>query len=146
MQSHEAVAKKENPLVAEIVQAIMTACFAYIGYAAGGLLLVALTRAEVDIAAAGANFKMQFMFVVAFIVNVIAAFWMARKWQANQIKLGSLFLLFWFIDALVPWLYQTFVFGSSFIPTIILLGFFPALIITVSVRLNYGNLAVQERR
>ena len=146
MKSHEAVAKKENPLVAEIVKAIMTACFAYIGYAAGGLLLVAMTRAEVDIAAAGANFKMQFMFVVAFFVNALAVFWMARKWQNNGISIGNLFLLFWFIDAFVPWLYQTFVFGSSFIPTVILLGFFPALIIAVSIRLNYGNLAVQGRR
>ena len=31
----ETVAKKKNPLVAEIVKAIMTACFAYIGYAMG---------------------------------------------------------------------------------------------------------------
>jgi hypothetical protein len=145
MKSHEAVTKKENPLFAEIVKAIMTACFAYIGYAAGGLLTVAITRADVDIAAAGANFKIQFMFVVAFIVNAIAVFWIARRWQANQMSLWVIFLLFWFIDAFVPWLYQTFVFGSSFIPTIILLGFFPALIIAISVRLNYGKLALQER-
>ncbi len=146
MKSHEPVAKKENPLIAEIVKAIMTACFAYIGYAAGGLLMVAITRADVDIAAAGANFKMQFMFVVAFIVNAMAVFWIARRWQAHQMSLWMIFLLFWFIDAFVPWLYQTFVFGSSFIPTIILLGFFPALIIAASVRLNYGKLALQERR
>lgn len=92
------------------------------------------------------NFKMQFMFVIAFIVNTIATFWIARKWQANQIKIGIVFLLFWFIDARVPWLYQTLVFGSSFIPTVILLGFFPAVIITLSVWMNYRSFAIQERR
>src|SRR5512139_3222244 len=35
-KSHETGAKKENPLASEIVKAIMTACFAYIGYAVGG--------------------------------------------------------------------------------------------------------------
>jgi len=153
MKSHEAAAKKENPLVAEIVKAIMTACFAYIGYAVGGLSMVAIVNSNaaagaesIDIEAASANFKMQFMFVVAFVVNAIAVFWIARKWQAGQIKIGIIFLLFWFMDALVPWLYQTFVFGSSFIPTVILLGFFPALIIAISIRMNYRKLATQERR
>ena len=151
--SHEAAAKKENPLVTEIVKAIMTACFAYIGYAAGGLLMAAMANANaastgaepIDIEAAGANFKMQFMFVVAFIVNTIAVFWIARRRQANQMNLWIVFLLFWFLDALVPWLYQIFVFGSSFVPTAILLGFFPALIIAISIRMNYRKLAIQER-
>jgi len=152
--SSAAVAKKENPLVTEIVKAIMTACFAYIGYAVGGLLLAAIANANaastgaepIDIEAAGANFKMQFMFVVAFIVNTIVVFWIARRRQANHMNLWIVFLLFWFLDALVPWLYQTFVFGSSFIPTVILLGFFPALIIAISIRMNYRKSAIQERR
>lgn len=150
LESHAAVAKKENLLVAEIVKAIMTACFAYIGYAIGGLLLAAMANATaastgaepIDIEATGANFKMQFMFVVAFVVNVFAVFWVARKWSADQIKLWSVFLLFWFIDAFVPWLYQTLVFGSSFIPTVILLGFFPAVIIVLSIRMNYRKMAL----
>jgi hypothetical protein len=150
IRSREPGAKKEEkPLVVEIVKAIMTACFAYIGYAAGGLLLVAIANASagpggagsVDIEAAGANFKMQFMFVVAFLVNALTIFWIGRRWQANQIAFWGIFLLFWFIDALVPWLYQTIVFGSSFIPTVLLLGLFPALIIAVSIRMNYRKLA-----
>jgi hypothetical protein len=153
LASREAVAKKENPLVTEIIKAIMAACFAYIGYAIGGLILAFSANAAaaetgtggVDIAAAGANFKMQFMFVVAFIVNAIAVFWIARKWQANQMAMWGIFLLFWVIDALVPWLYQTFIFGSSFIPTIIMLGFFPSVIIAVSIWMNYKKFAVQER-
>ncbi len=149
MQSQEAVVKKENPRIAEFVKAIMTACFAYIGYAVGGLLLAFMANARaattgtggVDIEAAGANFKMQFMFVAAFIVNAITVFWIARRWRANQISLWAIFLLFWLIDALVPWLYQTFVFRSSFIPTAIMLGFFPAVIIAMSIRINYRKMA-----
>ena len=154
MQSHETVAKKDNPLVAEIVKAIMTACFAYIGYAAGGLLLAAMANANaastgaepVDIEAAGANFKMQFMFVVAFIINTFAVFWIARRWLADHLNLWMVFLLFWLIDAFVPWLYLTIVFGSSFIPTNLVLGFFPAVIIVISIRMNYRRIMLQPSR
>jgi hypothetical protein len=153
-KSPESETKKENPLTANIIKPIMTACFAYIGYAVGGLILAFRANATaaatgaggIDIAAAGANFKMQFMFVVAFIVNAIAVFWIARKWQTNQMKLWAIFLLFWFVDALVPWLYQTFVFGTSSIPTALMLGFFPAVIITLSIRMNYRKTAIQEKR
>ena len=152
--SHQAIAKQENPLVAEIVKAVMTACFAYIGYAVGGLLLAAMANANaastgtepIDIEAAGANFKMQFMFIVAFVFNMVAVYWFARRWLADQMKLWTVFLIFWLIDAFVPWLYQTIVFGSSFIPTAILLGFFPAVIIAFSIRMNYRKVTLQESR
>lgn len=140
-KSHEPETKKENPLITEIIKAIMTACFAYIGFAIGGLTLVALSTAKIDVEAAGSDFKMQFMFVVAFIVNTIAVFWIARKWQANQAALWVVFLIFWLIDAIVPWLYQTIVFGESSIPGVLMLGFFPAAIITISIRMNYRKLA-----
>lgn len=149
-----AVAKKENPLVTEIVKALMTACFAYIGYAAGGILLALMANARaaetgtggVDFAAAGANFKMQFMFVIAFLINTIAVFWLARKWQANQMTLPLIFLIVWLLDAFTPWLYQTLVFGSSDILMVLMLGFLPAAIITFSLRLNYHKLAVYGSR
>ena len=154
IKSPEAAVKQENPLVAEIVKAIMTACFAYIGYAVMGLLLAFMTNARaaatgtggIDIETAGMNFKMQFMFIVAFLVNTVTVFWVARRWQAHQLALGIVFLLFWLIDAGVPWLYQTFVFGSSFIPTALLLGLLPAAIIAFSIRMNYRQFAIQERR
>ncbi len=147
-------ARKENLRVAEIVKAIMTACFAYIGYAVGGLLLAAMANTAaaasgtegVDIEAAGANFKMQFMFVIAFIVNAGVVFWIAHRWQTKQLSLWAIFLLFWFLDAFVPWVYQILVFGSSFIPTILMLGFFPAVIITFSIRMNYKKPLNLERR
>ena len=145
LRNHERVVKNQNPWIAEIVKAIMTACFAYIGYAIGGLILAFNANAKaaatgtggIDIEAAGADFKMQFMFVIAFLVNALTIFWIARKWEANQIKLWMIFLIFWFVDALVPWLYQTFILGASSIPTVIMLGFFPAVIIVISTRMNY---------
>ncbi len=150
LAGHEAAAKKENPLVTEIVKSIMTACFAYIGYAVGGLLLAAMANANaastgadpIDIEAAGANFKMQFMFVVAFVVNSLTVFWIARRRVVNRMNLWMAFLIFWLIDAFVPWFYQTVVFGSSFIPTALLLGLFPAVIIAFSIRMNYRKAAL----
>jgi hypothetical protein len=144
-KGHEAVARKENPLAAEIVRAVTLACFAFIGYAVGGITLALRANAlaaetgsgGVDIEAAGANLRMQFMFVIAFIINALAIFWLARRVQARQLKLWTIFPIFWFIDALVPWLYQTVVFGSSHIPTAIMLGFFPAAIISASLWMNH---------
>ena len=153
-KSPELQSKKENPLIADIIKAIMAACFAFIGYAVGGLLMVAIANANaasagtepIDAEATGMNFKMQFMFVIAFIVNTIAVFWIARKWQANQMTLWSIFLIFWLIDAVVPWLYQTIVFGGSDILGVLMLGFFPAVIIVLSIRMNYRKFAMEVRR
>ncbi len=152
VRERSASVKPVNPLVAEVVKAIMVACFAYIGYAVGGLLLAAMANANaaasgeqgVDIQAAGANLKMQLMFVPAFIANVLAAFWLARQWRADRIKLWALFGLFWFLDAFVPWLYQITVFGGSFIPTVLMLGFFPAVVITISIWAGNRKAVVQK--
>ncbi len=152
MTSREKIVKKENPLVADVIKAVMAACFAFIGYAIAGLTLAFTANARaaqsgaesMDIAAAGMNFKMQFMFVIAFIVNTVAVYWIARRWQQNQIKLWMVFLVFWFLDALVPWLYQTFIFGGSNIPTALLLGLLPAAIISLCIRLNYRKSILQE--
>lgn len=149
-----AAAREANPMVAEAVQAIMAACFAYIGYAAGGLLLAAMANARaaaggaegIDVQAAGMNFRMQFMFVIAFFANAAGAFWLARRWRLGRISLWAMFLFFWFIDAFVPWLYQTLVFGGSFIPTALLLGVFPALILAAVIWLNNRHPVVQAGR
>jgi hypothetical protein len=137
--------KKEPLVVAEIVKAVMAAGFAYIGYAAGGLLLMAMINTKAgangtgisDTAAIGSNFKTQFMLVLFFINKPLAVFWIARKWQANQMALWVIFLLFWFIDASGLWLYQMIVFGAASIPTILFLGFFSAVIIATSIQRNY---------
>lgn len=141
VQAQQGAAPVQDPLLAEWVRAIMAACFAYIGYAAGGLLMVARANAAaastgaeaIDVAAAGANFKMQFMFIIAFVVNTVVAFRAARSWRAGRLPLWAMFLLFWLVDALVPWLYQTIVYGSSQIGMVALLGLFPALIILATI-------------
>ncbi len=150
-KSHEPQIKQQNSVTSDVVRAFMAACFAYIGYAIGGLLLVANANANaaatgadpINVETAGANFKMQFMFIVAFVVNVLAAFWLARKWRAGQVPLWAMFGLFWFLDAFVPWLYQTIVFAGSHVPTIIVLGLFPALIITASIWMNRQKSALR---
>lgn len=132
----------ETPILVEAIRAISFACFSWIGYAVGGLLLAARANARaaeagvpgVDIEAAGKNVKLQLMFVAAFLVNAALVFWVARRWKARRIAFPSVFLLFWFADALVPWTYQTFVLGGSSIPTAVLLGLLPAAILAVSIR------------
>jgi hypothetical protein len=144
VMSHAAEPRKRNPLLAEIIKAFMTACFGYIGYAIGGLLIVATTHPEINVGAKGTDFKMQFMFVVAFVINAIIVFWIAHKWPAHPRSLWFVFILFWFIDASVPWLYQTIVFAGSHIPTVIVLGFFPATMIAITVRMNYRSTELVE--
>lgn len=144
VKSHVTEPKKGNALLTQIAQAVVNACFGYIGYAIGGLLLVALVRPDVDVRATGTDLKMQFMFVIAFIINAITLFWIGRKWRTYQMALWAAFLLFWFIDAIVPWLYQTIVFEGSHVPTVIVLGFFPAAIITISLWMNYKSTVPME--
>lgn len=142
LQKAEGEEKQSNPLVTEIVKAVVTACFAYIGYAIGGLLTVAVIGAEVDMDTAAGDLKTQMMFVVAFVVNAIAVFFLARRWVADKISIWLVFAIFLAIDTVVPMLYQLVVFGSpSPIHLALLLGFFPAVIIAVSVRLNYKKAA-----
>ena len=141
--------RQADSRISGLVRAIMAACFAYMGYAVGGLLLVGMANANagttgadrIDVAAAGANFKMQFMFIVAFLVNILAAFWIARRSRIAQLPVWAVFAFFWCVDGFVPWLYQTVVFGGSHIPTAIMLGFFPALILTASMWLSYRTRA-----
>ncbi len=143
--------KQPAAWISALVRAVMAACFAYMGYAVGGLLLVAMTNARaaasgaqpIDVAASGANFKMQFMFIVAFVINLGTALWVTPQWSLRQMPLWALFGLFWIIDALVPWMYQTLVFGGSDIPTAIMLGLFPALILTVAIVLSNRNRAAR---
>jgi hypothetical protein len=94
--------KKVLPMVVNLVKAVTAAGLAYLGYAIGGLLLVAIMNANAgtsgaalfEIKAAGSNFKTQFMIVLFFINKPLAVFWIAHKWQANQIALRVIFLFF----------------------------------------------------
>ncbi|MBL7063525.1 MAG: hypothetical protein ISS49_04855 [Anaerolineae bacterium] len=124
-------------LLSEIMKAVMTGCFAYIGYAIGGLLSVAIAGIEVDMDAAATDLRTQMMFVVAFAVNVIVVFFISRQWLKGKISIWLIFALFWGIDTVVPLLYQLVFTAPSPLHMALLLGFFPAVIIAVSIYLNY---------
>ena len=143
---------QENPAVASFVKAVIVTGFTYVGYAAGGLLLVAILNARAGatgtglfaIKAADTALKTQFMFLLFLINKPLAIFWIAHKWQANQIALWSIFLFFWFIDASGLWLYQMLVFGTVSIPTVLVLGFFSAIIIVTSIQRNYRKSGARQ--
>jgi hypothetical protein len=143
----DTTASRPAGLPAEILKAVMTACFAYVGYAIGGLLSVAFVRAtgggtpgaEIDIDAAASNLTIQMMFVAAFLVNTAAVFFVGRKHQAGRMLPWSIFALFWAIDTAVPWLYQALFLSPSPAHLALLLGFFPAVIIAVTMRVSYGK-------
>lgn len=135
-EGREATGRRATPLLSEIMKAVMTGCFAYMGYAIGGLLSAALAGIEVDMDAAASDLKTQMMFVVAFAVNTIVVFFISRQRLKGKISIWLIFVLFWGIDAVVPLLYQLLVFGESSLPMVLLLGFFPAVIIAVSIYLN----------
>jgi hypothetical protein len=74
------------------------------------------------------------MFVVAFAANLVAVLAFARWWRPRRPPLWGVFLAFWALDTLVPWAYQA-VFAHPSRPHLaLLLGFFPAVILTLSVR------------
>jgi hypothetical protein len=132
--------REERPaapsLFSEIMKAVMAGCFAYVGYAIGALSLVAITGVEVDMDAA-ADLRNQMMFVVAFVVNVVAVFFISKQWLKGRVSIGLIFALFWGIDTLVPWLYQLVFTPPASLPTALAIGVLPAAIIAVSIRLNY---------
>jgi hypothetical protein len=136
-KAESAQKRPSSPLLSEIVKAVMTGCFAYIGYAIGGILSAALAGIEVDMEAAAADLRTQMMFVVAFVVNVMAVFLISKQWLKGKISIWLIFALFWGIDTVVPLLYQLVFTAPSPLHMALLLGFFPAVIIAVSMRLNY---------
>jgi hypothetical protein len=135
--------EKTHPTFSEWVKAVMASSFGWIGYAIGGLLSVVLVQAAtgttVDTQAAATNLTMQFMFVVAFAVNVVCAFVMARWWQAEKIRVWQMFGLLWLIDSLVPLVYQSVVMSPPPLHLALLLGFFPALIMTSTIYFSHRH-------
>jgi len=67
-----------HPALTEFMKALMGACFAWIGYAIGGLLSVRLVRRAIDIHRAAGDARTQLMFVAAFAANLVAMLAYAR--------------------------------------------------------------------
>jgi|GEM_PF-347811 len=126
-------------VLTQAMRALMAGCFGYIGYALGGLIVVKIANVTLDIGQAASDVKTQLMFVVALVVNVITAFLAARAFWHGKLAVVPLFLLFWLIDTAVPLTYQALVLGSpSPLDLGLVLGFFPALIIALTIRLAYS--------
>jgi hypothetical protein len=122
----------------------MAACFAWMGYAVGGLLSVRLVRRTIDIHRAAGDPRTQWMFVVAFVANLAALLAYARWWRPRRPPLSAVFLAFWALDTLVPWGYQAVFTHPSRPHLALLLGFFPAVVLTLSVRVG-GRTAAPDR-
>ncbi len=124
------------------IMAVMIACFAYIGYAIGGILSAKLSGFEINFkeASSSVSIKSQLMFVVAFVVNIISVLWLSRLWLKNKLDLTKLFFIFWIIDTAVPLLYQAIFSYMMPLHLAMLLGFFPALIIVASLVFNRKNM------
>lgn len=132
-----APAPRPSTGVSEVLKAVVVACFAYMGYAAGSLLSAAIARIQVDMEAAASDWRTQMMFVVAFVVNVILIFGVSKRWLAHKMALWQVFLLFWAVDTLVPLGYQFIFLSPMPLPLALLIGFFPALVITVGMPIVY---------
>lgn len=127
----------KSALWADILKAVMIACFAYMGYAVGSILSAIIVRATIDMETAASDLKTQMMFVVAFVVNVIVILLASKRWIAHKIALWQVFLFFWLVDTVVPLVYQLIFLSPMPLPLAILIGFFPALVITIGMRIGY---------
>jgi hypothetical protein len=125
-----------HPGLIGCARAVATACFAWIGYAAGALLSARLVRRAVDLHRAAGDVRTQLMFVVAFVANTAAVLAYERWWRPRRPPVLSVFLAFWALDTLVPWAYQALVLHPSRPHFALLLGFVPAVVITLGVRLG----------
>lgn len=124
-----------------VIKAVMLAVFAYMGYAAGSILAAILARVSIDMKTAAADWKTQLMFVVAFLVNTLLILLVSNRWVARKIAWWQAFLLFWFVDAAVPLVYQWIFLEPMTPPFAMMIGLFPALIITIGLRAGYKRMA-----
>lgn len=122
----------------DILKAVMIASFAYIGYAVGSILSAVIMRVSINLEAAASDWKTQMMFVVAFVVNVLLVLLVSRR-IIGKIALWQVFLFFWLIDTIVPLVYQLVFTSPMPLLLAILIGFFPALVIAMGMRIVYGK-------
>ncbi len=134
-----------------LLRAVIVGCYAYTGYAVGSLLIFFVTSMKIDLnstekvaivnttnlnlEAAASDLKLQLMFGVAFVVNVICIYLVNWRKEKKAISNRFTFLFFLGIDTLVPYFYHSFILGGA--PPFhysLLMGFFPAVIIWVSLR------------
>jgi hypothetical protein len=137
----------------QIIQAIVISCFAYVGYAVGSLLSLGILLIEsgqgiinnegtasvmsANIEKAAGDFKIQLMFMVAFVINTCLVYLVSRIKGKRPISIWVVFIFFLVVDTFVPAVYQWFVLrGVPPVYISLLIGLFPAIIISLSLRTN----------
>jgi len=136
--------RRQSAQGADILKAVMLACFAYMGYAVGSILSALIARISIDMESAAADWKTQLMFVVALAFNVLFILIISRRWITRKISLWQVFLLFWFLDTTVPLIYQLIFLSLMPVPLAMLIGFFPAMVITVGMLLSYKREKIMD--
>lgn len=130
---------RKSTLWSDILKAVMIASFAYMGYAVGSILSAVIAKVNIDMEVAASDWKTQMMFVVAFVVNILFILLVSKRWIVCKIALWQVFLLFWLIDTIVPLVYQLIFMSPMPLPLAILIGFFPATVIAIGMRIGYGK-------
>ena len=118
----------------------MTGCFGYIGYAVGAILSAKLAGVTIELSDTSVNIKSQLMFVIAFAFNVISLYLLSSKARFTRFKSWQIFLFFLITDTAVPLIYQSILSHRMSLQLALIIGLFPALIITAAFKVNLKNL------
>jgi hypothetical protein len=130
---------RKKAILLKIMFAVMIGCFAYIGYAIGSLISAWVAGVHIKLGGEALAFKRQFMFVFAFIINVIGILIITGKSILGRLSNLRLFILFWIIDTSAILIYQFLFLHPMPIYLAILIGIFPSLAIVISHKINYKN-------
>lgn len=140
-----------KPRATQLLRAIVIGCYAYIGYTMGSLLCFLMASLKIDLKStekigivnktginlntAASDLKLQLMFVVALLANVICIYLINGQNDKKPVSNRFLFLFFWVVDTMVPFLYHSFILdGVPAFRYTLLMGFFPAVIIWFSLK------------
>jgi hypothetical protein len=130
---------KYSRLLLLIMFSVMIGCFGYIGYAIGAILTAKLAGVTINVSGDSVSLKSQMMFVFAFFINTFSLIVLIAKQYYDRFSLWILFLVFWLIDTAAPLLYQAIAHRMMPFHMALLMGFFPALIITLSIKFNVSK-------
>ena len=122
-----------------IVFALMISCFGYVGYAIGAVLSVKLAGMEINVDGSAIQIKRQLVFVFAFALNFIAVFIFSLKQYFEKFNIWKLLIIFFLLDTMAILVYQAIFLHMMPIHSAAIIGFFPALIITMSFKINHKN-------
>lgn len=119
--------------VEDLVQAVILASFAYIGYVVSSISIALASRAKINFSEAGRNLTLQLMFVAAFVANIIVIFSLRRLSRRRSINIWFILGIFTVVDIFIPYIYQSIFLSRPPFHVSILIGILPAIIITIGI-------------